>query len=465
MAFRSWAISFIIIVLFFLNCSRIFGDDFSDSTLFLEGISSERAQEIYTNGFGMFRSKASITEFNQIKTQFYVDLYSHLKIFHQNILYSDKVIKNLNSMMIYSGRFSAGIGRGSVNIAKGFVVGNQFMRFTSNVSQNFHISNYKIQTKNYDYYKKLKHISYTGKKIRVSFADYANIFISSGEFINNDDIYGMAIYYEKNNSLFEYWIRMKRDITKFNINLSHSDNHLNHLNIGLLQQFESFKFNSSITKLSSNYKSFDNDTKWGSYLDSEGIGFINGLEYSNSKNLKLKSVFVFANETDVNSKKWINEVRLTFDQIKFLVTYQIKNQDILDNSDDFPYLLYNTNYIEDVLLFRTDYKYSKYLFLQWSNYYSPADKFSFLTYFRLKYKTSKYHFLAQYSFGEKKTSNIYFTRPLYYPYYLIQRLNENSTYLDLNFGYVLGYSVFNILYKTDFVDYEISCQIQIDFKK
>jgi len=77
MAFRSWFISFFVFVLFFLNCTRIFCEDFSDSTLYLEGMSSEKLQEISMDGFSAFRSKASITDFTQIKNQFYVDLYSH----------------------------------------------------------------------------------------------------------------------------------------------------------------------------------------------------------------------------------------------------------------------------------------------------------------------------------------------------------------------------------------------------
>ena len=465
MAFRSWFISFFVFVLFFLNCTRIFCEDFSDSTLYLEGMSSEKLQEISMDGFGAFRSKASITDFTQIKNQFYVDLYSHLKIFHQDILYSDKIIENLNSVKIYYGSFSAGIGRGAVNIAKGFLIGNQFMRFTSNPSQNFRISNFKMKTKNYDYYKKLKHISYAGEKLRLSFANYNDIYISSGEFLNNDDIYGMAVYYEKEDPYFEYWIQMEKDISKFNFNLSHSFNHLNHINIGLLQEFGKLKFNTSVTKINSNYKSFDKDTKWGSYLDSEGIGFVNGLDYTYSYNLRLRSVYIYANETDAFSRKWINEMRLRFEQIHFLISYQIKDQDILEETEYFPHLLSYTDQTEDVLKIRADYEYSKCLNLQWSNYYSPADKFSFLTYFRLKYKKSKYYILAQYSYGEKKTSNIYFTRPLYYPNYLIQRLIGNSSYLDFNFGYYLGSAIFNFLYKTDFTDYEISCQIQIDLKK
>ncbi|MEA1987188.1 MAG: hypothetical protein U9N76_06845 [Candidatus Marinimicrobia bacterium] len=465
MAFRTWFISFIVTILFFLNFTKLVSQDLADSTLYLEGVTAEKSQEISTDGFGLFRSKASISDFNQIKNQFYINLYSHIKFFHQDILFSDKEIKSLNSIRINLGNFSAGYGRGEVHIGKGFLIGNQFMRFTANPSQNFRLSNFKVRTKNYDYYKELKHFSYSSEKMRLSLADYNNVYIVSGEYLRKKDIYGIAMYYETENPYFEYWIQLEKGLSKFNFNFSHSLTEFNHLNFGMFQQFDKLKFNSSITKLSRNYKYFDNDTKWGSYFDSEGVGFINGIEYTHSSFLRFRSTYLYAKENECLSKKFINDVRLRFGKIHFVVSYQMKNQNTLEASERFPYLLSYTNEIEDIIKIRLDYKYSKQLNLQWSNYYSPSDIFSFVTYFRIKYKSNNYHFLTQYSYGEKSETTIYFTRPLYYPYYLIQRLSGNISYFDFNFGYHIGSAVINLLYKTDFSENQISCQIQIDLKK
>ena len=326
--------------------------------------------------------------------------------------------------------FEIGFGRGQPNIAKGMILGNTMMRFTSALGGQAGVRPTKIGIKSSFQYKELMRFGLNFNFFNLSLFRYDGQYGGVVEIKNRSWLGGMG-FYIADKPIYESWFDHKSDRFRISANLSFCGIKFNHLTGDILYRSGEWKFFVSAVALSKDFTVIKTDSKWGSGLTKGNHGFSAGISYSETP-WKAGFISYVILGSQYREDQFIFDLR--YKKKPFEVTLSLNQRSIMElcTRTSFPFVL--------------DYMESKRVIPKLSLKIQPCEHFnlvyqlqsdlehpsSYAALFRLNYEKQDYHIRLQISNSRSDDGDLYFIRPLSLSSYAIRKAPEEQTsYIDL----------------------------------
>lgn len=325
----------------------------------------------------------------------------------------------------FSGKtINAGIGRGQPHIARGIILGNTMMRYGTNPSSNYRMSNNKVSIRNYPYYKTLKYLGFTFRQAQFNLFTYDNTPVFLGCMEKSLFQCGMAIYFLPE-MLAECWYGYRGESLSASVDCSFANRGMNHFTADMLVKKEKFRLHLGMVWTDSLFRECRSDASWGSALKSDSFG-ICGSASNTFGRWRLRAMASQIRRPLFLEERIILELRFCLNPLESVLSLCGKKNLMFEHSSLFPYSGILKENTTQILKFRLSAKIRKNLDLGFQLQEDLLDRNAgfFLT--RISYRSEHNLLQIQYLFGHSEKNALYALRPSGLGRYGIYRLPETE---------------------------------------
>lgn len=441
-------IRLIVCFVFFFN-----GFIYAEDTLIHPELLSPQALEEYENeGRTSFGISVGEEILYRTKAQF---SYKVFEFNYRNEGGEGKENQQQSSLKWIWKNFEVGVGRGQPHIAKGMILGNTMMRFTSALGGQAGVRPSKIGIKSSFQYKELIKFGFYYNPFYLFVFKYDDHFVGVMEIKNKFWLGGIGFYLAEK-PIYESWFDLKKNEIRFSTNISFCGLKFNHISSDILYNSRPWTFIGSTVALGKEFREIKTDSKWGSGLKKGNYGFLAGISYSDTP-WKAGCISYSILGSQYHEKQLIVDLRYKKNPIEITLSLNQRSIMELRTRKSFPYVKDYEGDKKVIPKLNIKIKALKHLDL---GYQLQADMVlpnSYAVLYRLDYEKEDDHIRLQVSQSNSGSGDLYFVRPLTLSSYAIRKApKEKTTYIDLLYCKKLERFEIYVLVRTEGVNFGIN---------